>query len=98
MAEEREIVAMVRLRHPIKLGESTPAIEELKFRRGRLGDLRGVPLGREGIPSDALLLVAGRLCGQTSAVMERLDEEDAPEVLDIALGFLGRCLPTGKML
>jgi len=83
----------VKLKHPIEFGKDT-VIEELTFRRGRLGDLKGVVV-QEHIPVDDLIMVAGRLCGQPAAVMAKLDEDDAGEVLALALGFLGRCLTTG---
>lgn len=81
----------IKLKHPIAYGSTE--IDQLTFRRGKLGDLKGIEI-RESFPIDDLMLVAGRLCGQTVAVMERLDEADAQEVCTIALGFIGRCLPS----
>ena len=85
---------VVKLRHPVILGSLV--VEELSFRRGRLGDIKGMKLPEAINDVSSLLEIAGRLCGQTQAVMERIDGDDAEEVLEIAVGFLGRCLGTGK--
>lgn len=71
-----------------------PTITELTFRRGRMGDLRGMPL--EGTPSiDQLLLMASRMCGHPVKALELLGEEDITEVLAVPLGFFARCLRGG---
>jgi len=82
----------VKLRHPVTLGGKT--IDELVFRRGRLGDLKGISL-EVPTPISGLMLIASRLCGETTAVIERIDEEDASAVLGRAADFFQRCLATG---
>lgn len=86
---------IVKLRHPVEFGSET--IAELRFRRGRLGDLKGIALPSDAaaVRVDDLILLASRLSGQAPAVIERLDEEDSGEVLTLALGFIGRSLSTG---
>lgn len=86
---------IVTLRHPIAFGSET--VSELRFRRGRLGDLKGIALPSDAaaVRMDDLILLAGRLCGQPPALIERLDEDDSGEVLALALGFIGRSLSTG---
>jgi len=83
----------IKLAHPIEFGKTT--IEELTFRKGRLGDMKGIRVG-EAVPMEGIMAVAGRMCGQPLAVMEKLDEEDAGEVVSIALGFIERCLLGGR--
>lgn len=83
----------VTLKHPIDHGSER--ITQLVFRRGRMGDLKGVKL--DGIPSvDQLLMIASRMCGQTTPVLDKLADEDGAEVLDVALFFFARCLKTSK--
>jgi hypothetical protein len=83
----------VRLKHPIEFGSQT--IEELVFRRGRMGDLKGLALREDVIPWDSVMTIASRLCGQPTAVVERIDEEDAGAVVSLAVGFYMRSLVTG---
>lgn len=84
---------IVKLKHPVTFGEEV--IEELKFRRGKLGDIKGMKLGSEVAAND-LCLIAARMAGQPPKVIEMLDVEDGGEVLSIALDFYGRCLGAGK--
>jgi hypothetical protein len=89
---ERQWPVTVKLTHPINFADET--ITELKFRRGRMGDVRGMTPDR--MPSmDELMLLASRMCGQPVKVMELLDGDDGPEVLAIALGFFAKFLGTG---
>lgn len=83
---------VVKLRHPIDLGSER--ITSLEFRRGRIGDLKGMSLG-ETVPAAHLVLIASRLSGQLPKVIEMLDVDDAGEVMDIALDFFGKCLTAG---
>lgn len=84
---------VVKLAVPVRHGDEE--ILELRFRSGRLGDLKGITLRPDGMPVDDLLKVAGRLCGQPSTVIEQLDQVDAGEVMGLALDFYRRCLETG---
>jgi Phage tail assembly chaperone proteins, E, or 41 or 14 len=84
---------VVRLAHPIDFGSER--ITALTFRRGKLGDLKGLKVDDVPSAADAMLL-ASRMCGQPLKVIEQLDADDASEVLEIALGFFGRCLQGGK--
>jgi len=93
VAVERKWPVVVKLRHPVDLGSER--IAALEFRRGRLGDLKGMKV--DGVPpADHLMLIASRLSGQPVKVIEMLDADDAGEVTDIALDFFARCLAAGK--
>lgn len=87
-----EAVKTIRLKHPVQLGEKDQQVEELAFRRGRVGDLKGVG---DDAGFDDLMIIASRLAGVPLRVIERLDEEDAGEVLAYAMSFMRRCLSTG---
>lgn len=82
-----------KLKHPIDFaGERIAA---LTFRRGKLGDIKGMKL--EGVPPvDHLLLIASRMCGTPVAALEMLDGDDAEPVLEIALTFFTKCLGAGS--
>lgn len=92
-AVTRQWPVVVKLRKPIEFGRET--IESLEFRRGKLGDLRGVAIDKVP-PIDHLLLIASRLSGKPIKVIESLEDEDAEEVLAIALDFFNRCLGGGR--
>jgi hypothetical protein len=86
---ERQWPVTVKLTHPINFADET--ITELKFRRGRMGDVKGMTPDR--MPSiDELLLRRFADVRPAGEVMELLDGEDGPEVLAIALGFFARFL------
>lgn len=90
---ERQWPVVVTLQHPIDFGSQH--ITQLTFRRGRMGDLKGISL--DGIPpTDQLMLLASRLSGQILQVIEKLDPDDTSEVLEIVLGFFARCLGSGQ--
>ncbi len=85
----------VTLKYPFDFGSEH--IAALEFKRGKLGDLKGMGLKIEGTPPlDQLLLIASRMCGKPLKVMEMLDSEDAAPVLELALDFFGRCLMGGS--
>jgi hypothetical protein len=85
---------VIRLKHPIEFGKDR-VIEELAFRRGRIGDMKGLDLREDSIPWNAIIAIASRLSGQPTQVIEKLDEEDAGEVVSLVTGFYLRCLATG---
>lgn len=84
---------VVQLRVPVEFGSRT--IATIEMRRGRLGDIKGMKLSGE-MPTDQLILIASRLSGQPVQVIERLDMEDAGEVMAAAMGFYGSCLGGGR--
>jgi hypothetical protein len=91
-AVEHSWPVTVKLGHPIEFDDKM--IVDLTFRRGRLGDLKGIK--PDGVPSiDQLMLVASRMCGQPLGVIEKLDGEDGTEVIAIAMGFIARSLGIG---
>ena len=93
MPAERQWPVLVTLRHPVDMGSER--ITSLEFRRGKLGDLKGMKV--DGIPPvDHLMLLASRMCNKPIPVLEKLDGEDGAEVLEIALDFFGKCLGGGK--
>jgi hypothetical protein len=84
---------VVKLKHPVDLGSEH--ITELTFRRGRMGDLKGLKV--DGVPpAEQLMLLASRMCGKQIQVIEKLDAEDGAEVLGVALDFFARCLGVTK--
>lgn len=85
----------VTLRKPVDWGEGDKVVA-LTFRRGRLGDMKGIKVTGEP-PAESLMLLASRLCGQPLPMIERLDPEDAGEVMGIALRFFAKCLSTGNV-
>lgn len=85
---------VLKLRSPIEFGDRT--IDELGFRKGRMGDLKGVTVREDSIEWNAVVAIASRLCGHPTGVIEKLEEEDAGEVTSIVLGFYTRCLGAGR--
>ena len=67
----------IKLKKPIKLSETQPEITELTFREMVAGDLRGL---KQDDPMGSTLNLAGRLCGQPPAVMDRLSMGDLAQV------------------
>ena len=90
---ERPWPVVVTLRHPVEHGKLT--IDTLTVRRGMLGDTRGIELGTT-VKMDDLIKIAARMSGQTVEVINKLDADDAGEVIELAMDFYGRCLATGK--
>jgi hypothetical protein len=84
---------VVTLKHPIDFAGER--IASLEFRRGRIGDLKGMKLG-DTVPAEQLVLIASRLSGKPVPLIEMLDVDDAGEVMSIALDFFGKCLSAGK--
>jgi hypothetical protein len=83
----------VTLKHPVQFGQER--IAELEFRRGKLGDFKGMQVG--GYPtSDQLMLIASRMSGRPIKVIELLVDDDAEEVMGIAFAFFAKCLPAGR--
>lgn len=83
----------ITLKYPVDRGSER--ITQLTVRRGRLGDLKGIKLGGD-VAADDLMLVASRMCGQPRDVIEKLDPEDAEEVMSLVLDFFSKCLGAGK--
>lgn len=90
---EPEWPVRVALDRPIEFGSET--ITVLEFRRGKLGDLKGLKL-QDDPPFDDLLLIASRMCGKPRAALEMVDGDNASEVLRIAMGFYMRSLAGGS--
>lgn len=85
------------LKKPIRLGETTPEIRELRFRDELVsGELRGIKIsGLQDPDVGDLLKIAGRLCGQPDVVMNRLAVEDLGAVVEVVAGFLSDGRGTG---
>lgn len=84
---------VVKLKHPIDFAGER--ISELSFRRGKLGDIKGMKL--DGVPPvDQLLAIASRMCVKPVAALEMIDGDDAEPVLEIALTFFTKCLGAGS--
>lgn len=84
---------VIQLKVPIVFGSQT--IETLEIRRGKLSDIKGMRLGGDLSASD-LMTIASRISGQTTNVIERLDMEDAGEVMAVALSFYAKFLKAGR--
>jgi hypothetical protein len=81
MNEPIEIV----LTHPIPYGEST--LSKLTLRRPKAGDFRAL----KGVdrPFAMIIDLAAVLSDQTPAILDRLDGEDMPKLVEVVGGFLG---------
>lgn len=67
------------LKTPIQWGTDT--IGELRFRKLKAKDLRGMPI--EGRTMSHVLDVVGKVCGQPAPVIDELSAEDLQEVSSI---------------
>jgi hypothetical protein len=83
----------VALRYPVEFGKET--VTSLVFKRGRMEFLKGIKID-DVPPTEQIILLASRLCGQPLKVIESLDPDDASEVIAIALGFIARSLTRGS--
>jgi hypothetical protein len=93
MTAERQWPVTVTLATPVDFGSQH--IEAIEFRRGCMGDLKGLTPG-ETPTFDQLILLASRMCGQPVKVIEKLGADDIGEVVQIALGFFMRSLAGGR--
>lgn len=88
----------VTLKHPVEFGKDN-LITALTFRRGRMGDLKGGGMNPSAFPEfDQLALIAARMCGQPTKVIEMLDSDDWAEVQAIVLVFYAKSLVGGRKL
>jgi hypothetical protein len=95
---KREWPVTIKLATPIPFGKNE-MIEELVFQKGSFGVLKGMNLSIDRAPTfDELMVIASRLCGRSTKVIEAVDPDDADEVFNIALGFFGRCRGASKTL
>jgi hypothetical protein len=96
IAPERTWPVTIELKHPFVFGKQH--FTSLTFRRGRMGDLKGMGMRVDGIPPvDQLIMIASRMCGEVTAVLDRLDAEDSAEVLELAVSFFASCLSGTRM-
>jgi hypothetical protein len=83
------------LKKPIKLGEGEP-ITHFVFREEVVaGDMRGIPM-RDPMHFEDILKLAGRLCAQPDAVINKMSFADLTEVNQLVAGFIGAGLETGS--
>ncbi len=84
------------LKKPVKVGEF-PAVTEFTFREEIVaGDLRGITLkALSDMPSEDMLKLIGRLCGQPDPVVAKLSVADFLAMSEVVYGFLGSGLETG---
>jgi len=91
---------VVKLRHPVKDEVEERTIEELRFRAGRFGDLKGLrfQFGTGAVPVefDDLMTVASRLSGERVEIIAKLEGQDLAEVVRLALDFYLSFLMTGE--
>jgi hypothetical protein len=84
----------VQLKHPVMFGSEQ--VTALEFRRGKMGDMKGIKLSGDDISADDLMMIASRMCGKPLKVLEMLDVDDAGEVTSIALDFYVSYLGAGR--
>ncbi len=85
----------LKLKKPIMVGEGEP-ITELSFRdEVCAGDMRGLAM-RDPMHWDDILKIAGRLCGQTDVVMNKLSFADTAKVVEMTGNFMSAGLETGQ--
>lgn len=81
----------ITLKVPVKLTEQSAPVEALHFREKLCaGDLRGIKIKdviSDDVQFSALTTIAGRMCGQTDALMEKLELDDYGEVTAYVLSF-----------
>ncbi|MBS1247425.1 MAG: hypothetical protein H6R48_214 [Proteobacteria bacterium] len=82
----------IKLTHPLAYGDTTVSV--LKMRRPKAGDFRGLK-GMDK-PFDMILDFAAALTDLSPAVLDRLDVEDMPKLIEVVSGFLGGFPGTGK--
>lgn len=82
----------IPLSHPIAYGERTLSV--LTLRRPKAGDFRG--LKGMDMPFDMILDFAATLADLSPAVLDRVDVEDMPRLIEVVSGFLGGFPVTGK--
>ena len=92
---ERTWPYVIELKYPVEFGKRT--VKALTFQRGKVGMLGDLTLGELlATPTNKLLLIASRLCGEPLGVLESIDPADAMEVLGIAINFINRCQSGGR--
>ncbi len=80
---------------PIAFGDGPP-VTELTFREEICaGDMRGIVM-REAMEFGDMLKIAGRLCGQPDALMNKLSFADMLKVLEMVGLFMGAGPETGQ--
>jgi hypothetical protein len=86
----------IQLTKPVQVGTG-PLVEELTLREEVVsGDLRGVKwTALAESDHDALMRVAGRLCGQPDPVMMGLCLADTLRVVEVVSGFFSAGPETG---
>ena len=83
----------ITLTHPIPYGENA-TLKLLRLRRPKAGDFRG--LKGPDKPFDMILDFASALSDLSPVVIDRIDAEDMPQLMEVVGGFLGGFQPTGK--
>lgn len=82
-----------KLQTPVKLGEQGDLVTELAFREPKAKDFRHMPMD---IRMGDMLDLAGKLCGQPSAVMDLLSIPDLMNVLEKIADFMPAGLQIGQ--
>lgn len=89
---------VIHLRHPIEGGSEKGMIDRLVMRRGRFGDLRGLTLGAVAlrqVATEDCMLIASRLSGIPVGIIERVDEDDYGDIMEVVMDFLSKSLRGG---
>lgn len=92
MVETNGATIEIPLKHPIPYGKES--IDKLVLRRPRAGDFRG--LKGPDKPFDMILDFAATLSDLSPGVVDRIDVEDMPALIEVVSGFLGGFPATGK--
>ncbi len=87
-----EIFKTITLLHPVKFGDET--IDKLDIRKPKARDFRA--LGNLDRPFSMLLDLAAQLTALPASVLDDLDADDLPALMEVMSGFLGGFQGTGK--
>ena len=82
----------IKLAHPVEFGDQT--IDVLKLRQPKAKDFR--TLKNMEFPFAVMLDFAAALADLPPAVLDCLDAEDVPRLMEVVSGFLGAFPATGK--
>lgn len=87
-----EIYKSITLQHPIQFGDKT--VNKLDIRKPKAGDFR--MLKNLDQPFGMMLDLAAELSGLPASVLDDLEADDLPAVMEVMSGFLHGFQGTGK--
>lgn len=87
-----ETFKTITLQHPVQFGEETISVLELRNAKAR--DFRS--LKSLDKPFAMMLDLAAELSGIPASVLDEIDAEDFPQLMEVMSGFLAGFQGTGK--